>query len=416
VNYMATRAMPHAGAAADVTSLVERHQPGGPLERAFYTTQEVFEADLRRIFYRRWLFAGHACSIPQPGDFFTWRLGSESIVVVRGKDGEVRAFHNFCRHRGTRICNEEQGHANKLVCPYHRWTYDLDGALITATQREFEVERSELGLLPVPLHNAAGLLFVNFAEDPPDFSDALDALITQMTPHGLEKAKVAHTVDYVVKANWKIIFENNRECYHCPSHHDEYNAATYDVMRDRALFDPALQARLDAITSEANARFRRLGLSEGSSSSDMTGGYYRVHRTPLMEGYVTQSLDGQPIAPLMGDVTELDSGTLRTTFFPNFWQHTNCDHAVAARITPLAADLTQIRGTWLVDAKAVEGRDYTLDTLLPVWDRTNAQDWAICEGQQIGVGSRHYVPGPFSKFRERNVAQFLDWYVGEMRG
>jgi glycine betaine catabolism A len=414
MNYVATRAIPQPGGSG-IASLVRRYQPGGPLERAFYTAPEIFEADLRQIFYRQWLFAGHACAIPQPGDYFTWRLGSESIVVVRGKDGEIRAFHNFCRHRGTRICNEEHGHARKLVCPYHRWTYDLDGSLITRTTREFEVDPLELGLVPVPLHNVAGLIFVNFADDPPDFSDAIETIAPQMTPHALEKCKVAHVEDYVVKANWKIIFENNRECYHCPSHHDEYNAATYDVMRDRALFDPKLQAELDAITAEANARFRALGLSEGNTSSEMTGTYFRCHRTPLMKGYVTQSLDGGPVAPLMGDVPELDTGTLRTTLFPNFWQHTNCDHAVAARITPISANETHIRGIWLVDGKAEEGQDYTLDKLLPVWDHTNRQDWAICEGQQIGVSSRHYVPGPFSKYRERNVAQFLDWYLGEMQ-
>ena len=415
MNYVATRAIPKAGGSADIDGLVQRHRPGGPLERAFYTAPEVFEADLRQIFYRRWLFAGHACSIPRAGDYFTWRVGSESIIVVRGKDGAIRGFHNFCRHRGTRICDAEHGHARKLVCPYHRWTYDLDGRLITATQREFEADRETLGLLPVHLHNLAGLIFVNFADDPPDFSDAIEAIAPQMAPHALETCKVAHVADYVVKANWKIVFENNRECYHCPSHHDDYNAATYDVLRDRALFEPALQQRLDAITDEANARFRRLGLSEGNASSDMTGAYFRCHRTPLMEGYVTQSLDGQPVAPLMGDVPEIDTGTLRTTLFPNFWQHTNCDHAAAARITPLSADLTHIRGIWLVDGDAVEGRDYTLDKLLPGWDRTTQQVWAICENQQVGVSSRHYVPGPFSKYRERNVAQFLDWYLGEMQ-
>jgi phenylpropionate dioxygenase-like ring-hydroxylating dioxygenase large terminal subunit len=116
----------------------------------------------------------------------------------------------------------------------------------------------------------------------------------------------------------------------------------------------------------------------------------------------------------MGDIKEWDSGTLRTTVFPNFWQHTNCDYAAAARLTPVGPDETHVRGYWLVDAEAVEGKDYTLDRLLPIWDLTNRQDWTICEDQQAGVSSRAYLPGPYSRIRERNVAHFLDWYLSEL--
>ena len=138
--------------------------------------------------------------------------------------------------------------------------------------------------------------------------------------------------------------------------------------------------------------------SEGDASSTMTGAYFRCHRTPLMEGYVTQSLDGKPVAPPDGRrARRSDTGTLRTTLFPNFWQHTNCDYAAAARLTPLGPDETHMRGTGWSTARRSRASDYTLDRLLPVWDLTNQQDWAICEDQQAGVSSRAYVPGPFSK-------------------
>ena len=127
-------------------------------------------------------------------------------------------------------------------------------------------------------------------------------------------------------------------------------------------------------------------------------------------------MDGKPLCNrLMGDIKEWDSGTLRTTIFPNFWQHTNCDYAAAARLTPIGPNETHVRGYWLVDAEAVEGKDYTLERLLPIWDITNRQDWTICEDQQEGVSSRAYVPGPYSLVRERNVAHFLDWYLGRAR-
>jgi Rieske 2Fe-2S family protein len=401
--------------AAEIARLVTEHRPGGPLERDFYVAPEVFAADLARIFHRHWLFAGYAFQVPRPGDFFTYKVGTESIIVVRDRAGEIRAFHNVCRHRGSRICKTEQGNAHRLVCPYHRWTYELDGTLVVDTAREFGVDRAELSLRPVAIEDAAGLLFVCLSESPPDFSDALATVRRKMKPHALERAKIAHQVEYVVEANWKLVFENNRECYHCPTHHKEYNSAAYDVQRDMALIDPSLQPAMDAIVARANARFRALGLDEGDTLSTMTGAAFRCHRTPVMEGAVTQSMDGKALCDrLMGDIKEWDSGTLRTTLFPNFWQHTNCDYAAAARLTPIGPDETHVRGYWLVDAEAVEGRDYTLDRLLPIWDLTNRQDWTICHDQQAGVSSRAYVPGPYSLIRERNVAHFLDWYLGEL--
>jgi len=401
--------------APPLARLVAEHRTEGPLQRDFYVAQQVFDADLARIFHRHWLFAGYAFEIAKPGDFFTYRVASESVIVLRDRQGEIRAFHNVCRHRGSRICKTETGNTHRLVCPYHRWTYELDGSLVLDTRREFGVDKEGLSLRPVPIVDAAGLLFFSLGDPPPDFSDALATLRRKMKPHALERAKIAHQIDYVVKANWKLVFENNRECYHCLSNHKEYNTAAYDVQRDMAMLDPSLQPGMDAIVARANSRFRSLGLDEGDAMSTMTGVSWRCHRTPVMAGFVTQSLDGKPLCErLMGDIREWDSGTLRTTVFPNFWQHTNCDYAAAARLTPIGPDETHVRGYWLVDAQAVEGKDYTLDRLLPIWDITNRQDWTICEDQQAGVSSRAYVPGPYSRIRERNVAHFLDWYLSEL--
>ena len=187
------------------------------------------------------------------------------------------------------------------------------------------------------------------------------------------------------------------------------------MLRDRALFEPALQQRLDAITDAANARFRRLGLTRATPPSDMTGAYFRCHRTPLMEGYVTQSLDGKPVAPLMGDVPEIDTGTLRTTLFPNFWQHTNCDHAAAARITPLGPTSPTSAASGSSMARRSKGK--RLHARQAAADLGPHQPAGLDDlrGPAGGRLSRAYVPGPFSKYRERNVAQFLDWYLGEMQ-
>ncbi|MBI3453515.1 MAG: aromatic ring-hydroxylating dioxygenase subunit alpha [Rhodospirillales bacterium] len=406
----------HRFGGEDIDGLVRVHKKNGPLQQAFYYSPTVFAADMARIFGRWWLFAGHSCLIPNPGDFFTWKIGNEPVLVVRDDAGEAKAYYNTCRHRGSRICTSEFGHANRLVCPYHRWTYGLDGKLLMNTKTDFGVDRSELSLHPIHIRNAAGLLFISLADDPPSFDHAFAEITRRLKPHGMERAKVAHTIDYTVRANWKIVFENNRECYHCPSNHKEYVRATYDVARDQARTDPSLAPALDAAIAQANARFRALGLDEGDVSSNMTGTFFRAHRTPLVEGYASQSMDGQPLSSLMGDFKEPNAGTLRTTVFPNFWQHSGSDYAAAARITPLGPTTTAIRATWLVDKDAVEGKDYTLDRLLPFWDVTNRQDWTICENQQIGIGSSRYRPGPFSLTKEQNVAHFLEWYLREVSG
>ena len=404
------------GRTIDPDALIRSHRPGGPLQREFYLHPDIFALDIERIFRRRWLFAGPACAIPNPGDWFTWQVAGDSVIVLRDQKGAIRAFHNTCRHRGSRICREETGRATSLTCPYHAWSYGLDGRLMANIATEFGVDRADYGLHKVQVRDVEGLIFLSLADSPPDFSPVEQDMAYRLKPHGLDRAKVAHSIDYTVPANWKLVFENNRECYHCPPNHPEYNTGTYDVARDMARLNPKLQAEIDARVAECNARFRALGLDEGDALSTMTGTYWRAHRTPLMTGFTTQSLDGKPVAPLMGDFKQRDVGTLRTTIFPNFWQHANDDYACATRITPTGPSECVVRVMWLVHRDAQEGRDYTLDRLLPVWQLTSEQDWRICTDQQIGISSSRYVPGPYSRLREQNVDHFVQWYLGELSG
>lgn len=396
-----------------IDELRRAYRGDGPLERAFYTAPDIFAADIARIWRRHWLYAGHDCQIPDAGDWMTWSLGADQIVLVRDKDGKVRAFHNTCRHRGARICNALQGNSKSLVCPYHAWTYELDGRLRTPTEREFGMKRAELGLHPVALKNLGGVMFVAIGPDPIDFDEGAAEIAAGMQHQGFGDGKLAKSIRYRVDANWKLVFENNRECYHCVNAHPEYITGTYDIAR----FDAANDAEVDRQTELASARFERLGLGTAVASSAMTGKWWRITRAPLMAGWKTQSLDGTPIAPLMGTFRERgewSDGTLRCTVFPNFWQHASDDHAVATRLTPIDATTTEVDVSWFVHKDAVEGRDYTLEKLLPFWQRTSEQDWAICTANQLGVSSPAYVPGPYSKTRETNVQHFVDWYLGAL--
>ncbi len=368
---------------------------------------------LRHYRRRHWLYAGHACELANPGDWKTWSLGFDQILLVRGRDRQIRAFHNVCRHRGARICSAVSGTSNLLVCPYHNWTYDLEGSLRTMTEAEFGISRSDLGLKAIALHDLGGLLFVALAPQPVDFAPAAAEIAQQMLHQGFADAKLAKTIRYTVQANWKLIFENNRECYHCANAHPEYVAGTYDVAR----FDSARHAEIDAEEQRALQRFTALGIGSATASSAMSGAFWRVTRAPLLSGWKTQSLDGAPIAPLMGQMRSQSvwsDGTLRCTVFPNFWQHASDDHAVATRLTPIDATTTQVDVSWFVHKEAIEDRDYTLAALLPFWQRTSEQDWAICEANQAGVASPAYTPGPYSTTRESNVQQFIDWYLAAL--
>lgn len=408
-----THASGYRYAPETIQNLIRGYQRGGPLPREFYVSPEVFQADMDRIWHRYWLYVGHGCMIPKPGDWLTWTIGHDSVVVVRGEDMQIRAFHNTCRHRGARICNTDSGNSRNLTCPYHAWTYALDGRLKVKTEKDFGIPESQLGLHPVKLRDAAGVLFVALGDDPVDFDAAYQDIASRMKFQGMDRAKVAKKVTYDVNANWKLVFENNRECYHCPPAHPEYIKGTFDVLR--AI--PSEEARVIQQTELANERFKALGIDIGDPWSSMTGAYWRAHRTPLMEGWKTQSLDGTPVAPLMGhfrDKNQWSDGTLRCTVFPNFWQHASDDHAVATRIAAVGPDQCKIDVFWLVDKDAVEGRDYDLAKLMPFWQRTSEQDWFICTANQQGVSSSKYKPGPYHKGVEGNVQHFVDWYLGEM--
>lgn len=400
----------------DVTTIdayCRSYRHGGPLERPFYVSEDIYHAELDRIWGRHWLYAGHSCRIPAAGDWFRFQLADFDLIIVRGRDLQVRAFHNTCRHRGSAICAEATGHSATFVCPYHRWTYDLDGSLRTQTQQEFGVDPGGLGLRPAPLRDVAGLIFVALCDDPVDFEAGAEEIAQKMRHQGLDSAKLAKSISYTVKANWKLVFENNRECLHCATSHPEYIKGTYDV----DLLSPQAQAEAVHQTELADARFRAMGLDGAIAVSNMTGAYWRCTRAPLMAGWKTESLDGRPVAPLMGTMRERatwSDGTLRTTVFPNFWQHANDDHAVATRVLPIDAKTTQVEVSWYVHKDAEENVDYQLDRMLPFWQRTSEQDWQLCEANQSGVNSPAYQPGPYSLTREANVQNFVNWYLGAL--
>ena len=402
-----------------IKELVASRQPGYGLPRPFYHDELVYRADIEVVWRQGWLFAGHTCQIPDPGDYFLYDLDTDSVILVRGDDGQVHALHNVCRHRGTLICAQPEGHVKRFVCPYHQWTYGRDGQLLVWRGMQEDLDKSQLGLHKVHVREMEGMIYINLAENPPDFQAAYQAIAPLARPQGFTRAKVAKVGDYLIPANWKLVWENNRECFHCNVNHPQYIKANFDHYNADDLGERVAQ-QLAVATEKLEARWAAAGMPLRKESG-MTpfpdadhNIWYMANRTALVEGYVSESMDGRQVAPLMGDYADPDVGTLRIRTLPNFWNHSSCDHGVTTRLTPAGPYKTLARLIWLVDADAVEGREYALDKLAPFWQLTAEQDWEICERAQRGVSSRAYVPGPLSTYKEYNVDSFLRWYLRQL--
>lgn len=394
--------------------LSKNREPNKTLPREFYVDQEVFEEDLSRIFHTNWLFAGHTCEIPEPGDYFLLPVGAEELIVLRDKEGAVRAHFNVCRHRGSRIATEPRGRSRSLVCPYHQWAYKLDGCLANARLMGEDFDADDYRLRPAAVRELAGLVFVCLAPDEstPDFDAFCEDIGPQLGPHGLEEAKVAVRHRYEVRANWKTLVENNRECYHCRVSHPEFCTSNYDLglpgdTRGDDAFDATLEREYE--------RWRNLGLAPGEVSFPQ-GSPHRVSRLPLKEGFLTESLDGGLVAPLMGDLADPATGSLRVITLPNFWAHANCDYAMTTRLLPAGPDLTNVEVCFLVRDDAVEGTDYDPERVATVWRATCEQDWELCENNAAGIKSVAYEPGPFSPVTESSVESFVRWYLDQLNG
>jgi len=404
-----------------ILDLVASRQAGYGLPRAFYHDELLYRADLEAIWRQGWLFAGHTCQIPNPGDYFLYEIDVDSVVVVRGDEGEINAFHNVCRHRGSIICAEAEGSVKRFICPYHQWTYGRDGRLLMYRGMQEGLDKAQLGLHRVHVREAAGLIFISLADSPPDFEPAYEMIFPQARPQGFERAKVAKIMDYVVQANWKLVWENNRECYHCNVNHPQYIKANFDHYNEDDTIK-RISEELSLVTARSEAKWAAAGLAVSREEAGLTefpdperNIWYSSNRTPLVDGYQSETMTGKLVAPLMGEYTEAqDIGTLRIRTLPNFWNHSSVDHGVSTRLTPAGLYTTHVRLIWLVDEKAVEGVDYNLDDMVPFWWLTSDQDREICENAQRGVNSRAYVPGPLSTYKEYNVERYLSWYLRQL--
>jgi len=374
-----------------------------------YTSDEVFRRDLV-LLARQWIYVGHASELPEIGCYIVRSVCGESIVLVRTDSG-VKGFFNFCRHRGSTICTAEQGRQAHFVCPYHGWTYGLDGALHRQRSVGVAADRPDLDLLPVGVTHYRGLIFVALAPHPSNPFAVVEHVLEPLVPwHGLGEARVAARRSYPTRANWKLVVENFLECFHCHSNHPEL-CSVYSHPKYTGTLDPALGSEFLREAAHWERNTRRLGHPTGGTSAiDSAASQFCVaFRMPIRPGALSLSADGTALAPLMGKFTEYDGGETFGLVGPLLHFSLANDHAMLIRIDPTGALETHVELIWLVRQDAVEGQHYDAQRLTWLWDATVRQDRVAVERAQAGVRSRFYVPGSFTDL-ELESARFARWY------
>jgi len=354
------------------------------LQRIRYISRDVFAEESKKIFVRQWTFAGHISQIPSVGDYFVHNFAGEGIIVVRDSSDSIRAFYNVCRHRGSRLTKSEMGTARNFVCPYHQWSYGLDGALRRAPMMPDKdcIDYETLSLFPAAAEVYAGMIFVNLSERPGQSLAALlgepSEVLSKLRP---ENIKEIFRERLVVKANWKTLLENYLECYHCAGSHPELGVA-FDIQSS-------------------------YGQTAGWEGNCFVGG------EPLRKGFATVSMSGQLVSKPLGDYVheaevplEIAEGFGILPVLSRVLFHV--DHAIIHSMNPVSESEVEWTSRWYVRSDAVEGVDYDVEKVTEVWRATNAEDKELCERNYSGVTSRRYRPGPLNPLAEGAIRPALD--------
>jgi Rieske 2Fe-2S family protein len=345
------------------------------LPRKFYADPDFYRQELERFYFSRWLSAGRADQIPNPGDYFVRSLAGESVVVTRDSSGAIQALFNVCRHRGTRICEQPEGHfVERIQCPYHAWTYDLNGRLLAAPHMPPEFCKDDY-----PLHRAGcelwdGHVFIHLGRVENGLAAQLGDLPRRFANWQMADLRIGRRLVYEVKANWKLIILNFNECLHCPTLH------------------PAL-----------NRLHHYLGADNVSPTACYCGG-----AMGFKEGVETMSVDGKRRRDYLPRLDASQRGGVEYySVYPNFLLSLHPDYMMTHTLWPRAHDRTEIVCEWHFHPSELARPNRQLDDAIEFWDVTNREDWWIAEQSQAGITSRVYQPGPYSE-REALLWSFDD--------
>ena len=398
----------------ELQTLIKSQKANHTLDQKFYIDDDIFELDLKNIFSKQWVFVGHISRIPNFGDYFLFEIGKESIIIIRDKKSNIHAHYNVCRHRGSRVCLEQQGNNKLFVCPYHAWSYNLDGSIKSARLMNDDFNPDEWRLNSCNVKIFEGLIYINLSDNPVGFEDFISPTRKFIELHGLGDAKIAHRAIYPTDGNWKLTLDNFHECYHCGPAHPEYCSVhdkEYIIAYGAGGGTGPASDKFNKILNDWNDKAKKLGHFVGEYIETEFNDFSRsAERTPLKEGKFTETKDGKPISKLMGDFKDYDCGYTSVGTSP-FNSLLMCnDFATLFTFIPKSTLETDVELMWLVHKDAEEGKDYNLEKMIWMWDVTTIADKRIIENNQKGVNSRKYSPGPLSQM-EKGVEKFKNWYL-----
>ena len=344
------------------------------LPRRFYADPDFYRAELERFYFNRWICAGRAGQIPNAGDYFTRTLGDESIIVTRDGSGAIHALFNVCRHRGTRLCEQTEGHfADRIQCPYHNWTYGLEGRLLAAPHMPPDFSKDDY-----PLHCAGcdvwdGNVFIHLGQEGrgPEgrkgLREQLADLPERFAAWQMADLRLGRRIVYDVKANWKLVVLNYNECLHCPNLH------------------PAL-----------NKLHHYLGADNVAPTACYCGG-----AMGFRDGVETMSMDGKRRREYLPGLSEAQRQQVSYfSIYPNLLLSLHPDYMMTHTLWPRAHDRTEIVCEFHFHPNELAKPDFHADDAIEFWDLTNREDWWIAEQSQAGINSRMYQPGPYSEREE----------------
>ncbi|HLW55360.1 MAG TPA: aromatic ring-hydroxylating dioxygenase subunit alpha [Candidatus Angelobacter sp.] len=351
------------------------------LPQRYYTDPDWFRREMEAIHYDMWLCAGRAEQIPHAGDFFLRKVDQANVIVARDEQGGIRAFHNVCRHRGTMLCSEDRGtFAGRIQCPYHAWTYKLDGSLASAPHMDKDEGFREADY---PLNAVAtavwdGHIFINLSARPVPFAEHLAGLDSKFASWQMEDLRMVERRVYPLRANWKLIIQNYSECLHCPIVHPLLNKQSHYMSGDNEPPQPT----------------------------------YLGGRMDLREGVKSLTMDGSTSRCILPGLS--DDDRRRVYYYcllPNFFLNLHPDYMLTFTMWPRTVDQTDVVCEWHFHRDEIARPGFNPQDATEFWDLTNRQDWELCERAQQGIGSVGYRPGPYSNREELLLA--LDRFVME---
>ncbi|NEQ24936.1 MAG: aromatic ring-hydroxylating dioxygenase subunit alpha [Microcoleus sp. SIO2G3] len=323
------------------------------LSADYYTASEIFDQETQRIFYKHWICVGRSEQISEPGDYFLAQIGQENLIILRDSQGSGRAFFNICRHRGTRLCRQAQGHLVETIrCPFHGWTYSLEGELRSARREGSPVAglpAENNPLFACALYEWEGFIWVNLASNPAPFTQTFAPLLHQFSPWQLANLHLGQQISYDVQANWKLIFQ------------------TY--------FDRFYRA---------SATLRSLALGEGA----FLGTSAPLGFAALPERYCSSAMSLQR-PPLPGVQGENCLRAYYYSLFPTMLLSLHPTYAIAHRLYPQSATQTRVVCEWLFDHATARRPDCA--EAIEAWNSKNRRDWQACEQmqQRLARGTTH---------------------------